>query len=192
MTGANPVLPPDAQNQGVAAQSRLLPEHEREELLYARFRELGIAWTTHAHATVFTVEEARALRGVSPGTHTKNLFLTNTRKELWLICAREELAIDLNAYAKSLGRPRFSFASAELLADVLGVVPGAITAFALMNDIARRVQAVFDAGMLLSDPVNFHPLRNDRTTAILAADLVRFARATGHEPLIAHLPERHA
>jgi Ala-tRNA(Pro) deacylase len=181
---------PDAATQ--ACLLRLPSADAREADLYRRFSALGIAWTTHAHAPVFTVEEARALRGLLPGTHTKNLFLEDKKDGLWLICAREALGIDLNAFAKTIGRPRFSFGAPALLADTLGIVPGAVTPFALMNDTHQRVRAVFDAGMLAHDPVNFHPLRNDRTTAIAAADLVVFAKACGHEPLIADLPLRQA
>ena len=167
-----------------------LPPEQREAALYARLTALGIAWNTYAHAPVFTVEEARALRGAIRGTHTKNLFLEDRRGKLWLVVAREELRLDLNALARTLGAPRFSFAKPERLAGILGVPPGAVTPFALMNDAGGLVTAVFDAGLLAHDPVNFHPLRNDRTTAIAAADLVGFARASGHEPLILDLPER--
>ena len=71
----------------------------REEALYGRFTALGIAWMTHRHAPVFTVEEARALRGALPGLHTKNLFMENKRGKLWLVVAREDLHLDLNALA---------------------------------------------------------------------------------------------
>ena len=182
--------------QGTHAAANLklqLPSAEaRETALYQRFSALGIGWRTHVHAPVFTVEEARALRGILPGTHTKNLFVQDRKGALWLISAREDLSIDLNAFAKALGRPRFSFGSPALLLDTLGIAPGAVTPFALMNDTALRVRAVFDAGMLAHAPVNFHPLRNDRTTAIAAADLIAFARASGHEPLVTDLPVRHA
>ena len=163
---------------------------ERENALYGLFRTLGIPWTTHSHAPVFTVEEAQALRGALPGTHTKNLFLEDRKGRLWLVVAREELSVDLNALAKQLGAPRFSFGKPDQLRRVLGVAPGAVTPFALMNDKDGLVTAVFDEEMLKRDPVNFHPLRNDRTTALRAADLLRFARATGHEPMIVPLPER--
>lgn len=169
----------------------LLPCAEaREAALYRRFTAFGITWTMHEHAPVFTVEEARGLRGALPGTHTKNLFLSDRKGGLWLVSAREDLRVDLNALARALGRPRFSFGAPELLVEVLGILPGCVSPFALMNDALARVQAVFDEGMLALDPLNFHPLRNDRTTAIRAADLIAFARATGHEPLIAALPER--
>ena len=156
----------------------------------ARLEALGIETRTHAHDPVFTVEEAQGLRGALPGGHTKNLFLKDKKGGLWLVVAREDLAVDLGALSKQLGAPRFSFGAPELLIATLGVPPGSVTPFALINDREARVRVVLDEGMLALDPLNFHPLRNDRTTAIAAADLPRFVRACGHEPIIAALPER--
>jgi len=103
---------------------------EREAALYARLKELGIAWTTHVHASVFTVAEAAALYASQPGGHTKNLFLKDKKDGLWLVVARDALKIDLNELAKALGTPRFSFGSGELLIAALGVEPGSVTPFA--------------------------------------------------------------
>jgi Ala-tRNA(Pro) deacylase len=158
--------------------------------LYARLDALGISHRTQSHAPVFTVEEAKALRGEILGGHTKNLFLKDKKDGLWLVVAREHFAIALTALSKHLGVPRFSFGSAELLIEVLGVPPGSVTPFSVINDRAGRVQVVLDEGMLALDPLNFHPLRNDRTTAISPDDLLRFLRDTGHEPRILTLPER--
>lgn len=166
------------------------PAEAREAALYARLSELGIAWTTHEHTPVFTVEEAAALYASQPGGHTKNLFLKDKKDGLWLVVARDELRIDLNALARTLGAPRFSFGSAELLIETLGIEPGSVTPFAVMNDTAGKVRLVLDEGMLALEPLNFHPLRNDRTTAITPADLLKFVRACEHEPVIAKLPER--
>jgi Ala-tRNA(Pro) deacylase len=98
----------------------------------------------------------------------------------------------MNALSKTLDSPRFSFGSAQLLVDTLGVQPGSVTPFAIINDKANKVRVVLDEGMFAFDMLNFHPLRNDRTTAIAATDLLNFLRACGHEPLIAQIPERHA
>jgi Ala-tRNA(Pro) deacylase len=163
---------------------------DRERALYARLTQLGIAWTTHAHEPVFTVEEAAALYASQPGGHTKNLFLKDKKDGLWLVVARDELRLDLNALARQLGAPRFSFGSAELLVASLGIEPGSVTPFAVMYDTAGKVRVVLDEDMLALEPLNFHPLRNDRTTAITAADLLKFIRACEHEPVIAKLPER--
>jgi Ala-tRNA(Pro) deacylase len=163
---------------------------ERERVLYARLRELGIGWTTHVHAPVFTVEEASVLYASQPGGHTKNLFLRDRKGGLWLVVARDELRIDLNTLAKELGATRFSFGTAESLLDTLGIEPGSVTPFAVMNDGLRQVRVVLDKGLLALDPLNFHPLRNDRTSAITAADLLKFLAACEHEPIIVKLPER--
>ncbi|MGD0191136.1 MAG: prolyl-tRNA synthetase associated domain-containing protein [Rhizomicrobium sp.] len=158
--------------------------------LFALLDRLCISHATHAHPPVFTVEEARSLRGVLPGGHTKNLFLKDRKDGLWLVVAREELPVDLKALSQELGSPRFSFGSAERLVAVLGVQPGSVTPFAVINDRAGQVCVILDEGMLALDPLNFHPLRNDRTTAVSPAGLLKFLRATGHEPAIMPLPQR--
>lgn len=161
-----------------------------ETALLDRLDALGIAHRTFEHAAVFTVEESNAHCGHIPGTHTKNLFLEDRAGGLWLVVARAHQRVDLKELSKRLPSPRFSFGAPELLLSVLGVPAGAVTPFAVLNDTGKRVRVVLDKKMMESDPLNFHPLRNDRTTAIAAADLLRFLRDTGHEPLIVALPER--
>ena len=168
----------------------LLSPDAREAALYERFAALGTGWKTYEHAPVFTVEEAAALYDSQPGGHTKNLFLKDRQDGLWLVTLRDHLRVDMNALAKALGAPRFSFGSAELLIARLGVEPGSVTPFAVMNDADKKVRLVLDAAMLALDPLNFHPLRNDRTTAITSADLIVFVRACGHEPAIVEIPLR--
>jgi len=153
---------------------------------------LGIAHRTFEHAPVFTVEESQAACAHIPGGHTKNLFVKDRKGGLWLVVLRESVRVDLNALAKQLEAGRFSFGSGELLIGTLGVPPGSVTPFSLINDRDGRVRVVLDEDMLALDPLNFHPLRNDRTTAVSAADLLAFVRATGHEPVVAKIPERQA
>lgn len=160
----------------------------REDLM-ARLEELGIKATTVDHPPVFTVDEARALRGDLPGGHTKNLFLKDKKGGLWLVVCLEDRRVDLKALRKRLGAPQFSFGKPELLIEVLGIEPGSVTPFSLMNDTDGRVTAVFDQGMFEFDPLNFHPLKNDATSQITPDDLLKFARATGHEPIISEIDE---
>lgn len=155
--------------------------------LFARLDALGIPHRTYTHPPVFTVAESAALRGRLPGGHCKSLFLKDRKGGLWLVVVLEERRIDLKLLADRLGAPRFSFGSPELLQEVLGVTPGSVTPFALANDTARRVAIVLDEGMLEHDPLNYHPLVNDRTTAIAPANLLRFIEACGHRPLIIDL-----
>jgi Ala-tRNA(Pro) deacylase len=157
------------------------------EQLFARLDALGIAHRTYAHPPVFTVADAMALRGQLPGGHCKSLFLKDKKGGLWLAVALEEHEIDLKRLAGQLKAPRFSFGNPELLYEVLGVRPGSVTPFALVNDREQRVRLVLDRAMLQCDPLNYHPLENDRTTAIASADLLRFIAACGHKPIILDL-----
>lgn len=159
--------------------------------LFARLDALGIAHKTYEHMPVFTVDEAAHLYEGQPGGHTKNLFLKDKKDGLWLVVCRDALRVDMNALSKALDAPRFSFGSAELLVRTLGISPGSVTPFAIINDTANKVRVVLDEDMFAFDILNFHPLRNDRTTAIAASDLPKFLRACGHEPLIAKIPERN-
>ena len=170
-------------------ETPLPPADVRETRLAARLAALGIAARSYEHAPVFTVAEARACIGHLPGGHTKNLFLKDRKAGLWLVVAEEARKVDLNALARLLGAPRFSFGSPDLLMATLGVPPGSVTPFALMNDTGRRIRVVLDEGLFAFDPLNFHPLRNDRTTAIAPAGLLRFVRACGHDPVVVALPE---
>lgn len=165
------------------------------EQLFARLDALGIAHRTYRHPPVFTVAEAAALRGELPGGHCKSLFLKDKKGGLWLVVALEEQPIDLKRLAQALGAPRFSFGNPELMYEILGVRPGSVTPFALANDSARQVTVVLDRAMLDRNPLNYHPLENDRTTALAPQDLLRFIAECGHRPRIvdvaAPLSEAH-
>ena len=159
--------------------------------LFALLDRLGIPHSTVGHAPLFTVEESQALRGIIPGGHTKNLFLKDKKGALFLVVALEEAVIELKGLHRRLGASgRFSFGPADLLQAVLGVVPGAVTPFAAMNDTDRRVNVVLDAVMMTHGILNYHPLDNTMTTSIARDDLVKFLRATGHEPRIEPLADQ--
>jgi Ala-tRNA(Pro) deacylase len=158
----------------------------REQLL-ARLDELGIAHRTVEHPPVFTVEAARVHTGHLPGGHCKSLFLKDKKGGLWLLVCRDDRRIDTNRLAKEIGSPRLSFGKADLLEATLGVIPGAVTPLALINDTEHRVRPLLDRAMLAEDELNYHPLTNAATTTIAAADLVRFVEACGHRPRILDL-----
>jgi len=155
--------------------------------LFAYLDRLGIAHRTVQHPPLFTVEQAQALRGNIPGAHTKNLFLKDKKDAVFLVVALEDTAIDLKRLHHLLGCGRLSFGAAALLAELWGVVPGAVTPFGAINDTAGRVTVVLDAAMMAHDTLNYHPLVNTMTTSVARDDLVTFLRATGHEPRIVAL-----
>ena len=155
------------------------------DALFAYLDQLGIAHSTVDHPPLFTVEQSQALRGLIPGGHTKNLFLKDKKGALFLIVAAEDARIALGGLHRQLGASgRFSFGSPDLLREVLGVEPGSVTPFAAMNDTAGRVAVVLDAAMMRNATLNYHPLANTMTTSIARDDLLKFLRATGHEPRI--------
>ncbi len=145
---------------------------------------LGIAVTTTEHPPLFTVEESRKLRGDIAGGHTKNLFLKDKKGALFLLVAEEGAAIDMKTLHQKIGSARLSFGRPELLAEKLGVAPGSVTPFGLINDQAGDVSVLLEAGLMRNDRLNFHPLENTATTTIGRDDLVAFLRASGHEPRI--------
>jgi Ala-tRNA(Pro) deacylase len=160
------------------------------EDLAAYLAGLGIAATTIRHPPLFTVEQSRALRGEIPGAHTKTLFLKDKKDALFLVVALEDAPIDLKHLHGRIGASgRLSFGRPDLLAATLGVVPGAVTPFGLVNDRPPRVNVVLDAALMAHDLVNCHPLVNTATTTLKSADLLVFIRATGHEPTILPIGE---
>jgi Ala-tRNA(Pro) deacylase len=156
--------------------------------LIAYLDSLGIASTTVEHPPLHTVEESRALRGEIPGGHVKNLFVKDKKSRLFLLVLGEDTPIDLKRAHERIGaQGRVSFGSAELLQEVWGVKPGAVTPFGAINDAEGRVTVVLDAAMMRRARLNFHPLVNTRTTGVASADLITFLRATGHEPMVVAL-----
>ncbi len=152
--------------------------------LFARLDDLGIATETFEHPAVFTVEEARIHCGHLAGGHCKNLFLKDKKGQLWLIVALDSQAIDLKPLSQALGAARFSFGKPELLYKTLGVTPGSVTPFALINDFDLCVSVVLDAAMMAMGRLNYHPLTNDATTAITPQGLHDLIVSFGHSPRI--------
>ena len=150
------------------------------EDLFAWLDARGIAHVTHWHEATFTVEEGRELKATLPGGHTKNLFMTNKDGDLILVSAHADSQLPLNKLHRALGVKRLSFGAPELMEEVLGVRPGSVTAFALINDPAARVRFIVDHALMAHDPLNFHPLVNTGTTAISRADFERFVAESGH------------
>lgn len=148
--------------------------------LFKFLDELGLSHSTVAHEATFTVEDGRHLKASMPGGHTKNLFMKDKDDAIVLISAWCDSQLKLNQLHKLIGTRRLSFASADLMVEVLGVEPGSVTAFALMNDHAQRVRFIADAALMEFETMNFHPLTNTATTSIGRDDFHRFVEATGH------------
>ena len=159
--------------------------------LFAFLEKLGIEVRTVSHPPLFTVADSQALRGEIPGGHTKNLFLKDKKDNFFLITVGEEAEVDLKQIHHVIGAAsRVSFGKPEALMEHLGVIPGAVTAFGLINDEKGAVKFVIDDALMEHETINAHPLTNEATTSIAASDMLRFARATGHEPAILKVSAR--
>lgn len=148
----------------------------------------GITTRTVEHAAVFTVEESEKLDREMPGGHTKNLFLKDAKGRLFLVVAEARASIDMKSLHKTLDCARLSFGKPDLLMEILGITPGSVTAFSVINDSKGQVTVIIDETLMGFDKLNCHPLVNTATTNIDRDDLLRFLRATGHEPRIVRLP----
>lgn len=152
--------------------------------LFSMLDQLDIETTTLDHAAVFTVAESHEIEAALPGGHTKNLFLKDAKERLFLVVALASTKVDLKRLPQLIGSARLSFGRADLLAEVLGVTPGSVTVFSLINDPDQRISVVLDAALMKHDVVNAHPLENIATTSINRAGLLRFIEACGHSPQI--------
>ncbi len=156
-----------------------------ETQLYAMLDTLGIKHQTIEHPPVFTVEEGRDLHSKIPGLSCKNLFLKDKKDKLWLVVMPGLKRAHLAALERALGCTRLSFGKPELLQEVLDITPGSVTPFALVHDKDRRVTVVLDNDMMKAGLVNFHPLRNTASTALLAEDLLKFIKSLSYSPVMA-------
>ncbi len=150
-----------------------------------RLDTLGFAHRTVLHPPIMTVDEGRAFKSDMPGGHSKNLFVRDKKRAHYLVVAHCDTDVDLVGVGKALGsRGRLSFARPEAMIDTLGVAPGSVTPFALMNAPAPALAAVaFDTRLLAFDAVWFHPLRNTASTSVAPDAILAFARDAGYAPV---------
>tara|TARA_Y100001970_G_scaffold104531_1_gene130911 strand:+ start:129 stop:638 length:510 start_codon:yes stop_codon:yes gene_type:complete len=145
-----------------------------EKKLLTLIEEMGLDFNLYTHEPLFTVEESIKYRGTIDGAHSKNLFLKNKKNQFFLFSCVENTHINLKKITKSLKLGNISFANEEYLSLYLGVRPGAVTPFGLLNDIENRVTLYFDSNFLKNQIVNFHPLTNTSTIGMKTKDFINF------------------
>lgn len=158
------------------------------EQLFAFFDQLGIAHSTVEHPPLFTVEDGREWWDKIPGLHCKNLFLKDKKGKIWLVVMPGDKRADINRIEKNIGAARLSFGKPDLLFEVMGLTPGSVTPFGLMNDSHKQITVVLDNDLFKSAQVNFHPLHNAASTTIRSEDLLKFVKAQGYEPVLLDAP----
>ncbi len=150
----------------------------------AILNRLEIENSTITHAPMKTVEDSIALRDGVPGGYSKNLFLRNKKGVMVVVTLLEDRQVNLAALGAQLNMGKLSFASPERLMHYLGVIPGAVTPLAVVNDKDVVVTAVLDKALLAKDPLHFHPCDNSMTTTLSADGLLKYMTSFHSEPLI--------
>ena len=151
------------------------------ESLIEKLESIHVDFTTHHHPPLRTVQESKGYRRNMPGVHVKNLYLRDKKKRNYLLVANEDRMIDLKSLHNTLGSDRLSFGSEIRLFEFLGVRPGAVSPFTLVNDPEHRVSLFIEADLVIAERLYFHPLVNDITLGISPEGLFRFVANTGHE-----------
>jgi Ala-tRNA(Pro) deacylase len=157
----------------------------RQQELIEYLESLGINVSPVPYPAHSTVEEGRLLRGDMPGTFTKNLLLKDKKDRVFLVVAEETRSIDLRTLHVKIGaNGRLGFASPDLVRDILGVEPGALTPLALMHDRSRAVTVVLDGKIMNDSQLNFHPLVNTESIGLAPIQLMRFITTTRHQYIV--------
>ena len=157
------------------------------EVLLERLTALGIAYDLHHHEAVFTVQESEKIERDIKGTHCRNLFLRDKKKQNFLLCLPNDVQVDMKRLAPVIGAGRLSFGSAERLWENLGVRPGSVCPFSVINDADQNVKIILDKGMMAAEFVNYHPLLNTMTVTLTPDALMIFLKDCGRTPDIIDL-----
>jgi len=155
-----------------------------DEDLMRKLADLSIETVTLSHQPLMTVEDANTQRHLLHGAHSKNLFLKDKFSKFWMITALDDTSIDLKSVAKQLGANKFTFGKPAEMLEILGITPGSVSPFALLNDGSNLVTFVLEKRMLEYSHQNFHPLRNDRTVTIATNHFLTFLKDIDHEPIL--------
>ncbi len=159
----------------------------RPQAVLDRLNDLGVPFTLYHHEAVFTVAESEKLDIDMPGVHCRNLFLRDKKKNNFLVVLQHATDVDIKKLAGVIGSDKLSFGSAERLWEYLGVKPGSVCPYAMINDTGHNVKIFLEKSMMEADIVNYHPLINTMTVGTSPQGLIRFLESCGATPHIVDL-----
>lgn len=157
--------------------------------LLKRLDALEIAYRLHHHEPIFTVAEGEHLKKSIPGLHCRNLFIRDKKETMFLVVAGNDTAVDMKKLQDLLGCGRLSFGSPDRLWQYLGIRPGSVCPFCILNDAGNKVSLILDQAMMRAEIVNYHPLDNAMTISLTPAALLDFFKAIGRDYKIMDLSE---
>ncbi|PIZ65478.1 prolyl-tRNA synthetase associated domain-containing protein [Candidatus Roizmanbacteria bacterium CG_4_9_14_0_2_um_filter_39_13] len=150
--------------------------------IYQVLQDLEIQYAKHEHPAVFTVEDANKYVINTETGHSKNLFLRNRKgNKYYLVVLESEKKADLKKLAVTLGEKGLSFATEEKLMKYLGLTPGSVSPFGLINDLEKVVTVLIDTELMQNETIGFHPNINTATLVVNTGDFKKFLKWTGNE-----------
>lgn len=153
-----------------------------EENLYDILDLLEIKYIRYDHEAIYTIEEANKLDICILGQQCKNLFLRNRKGDVhYLVILDEEKQLDLKLLSKKIRSTSLSFASEERLYKYLGLKPGSVTPFGIINDIEKEVIILIDSSLASASIINFHPNVNTSTIGVSYIDFEKFIKWHGNK-----------
>jgi Ala-tRNA(Pro) deacylase len=158
--------------------------------VYATLDALGITYDKYTHPPVFTGEDAAEHWAAIDGTKVKNLFLRNKKGDRhYLVILEVSRQADLRQLVKVVGDDRLSFGSPERLMATLGLTPGSVSPFGLLNDADGSVRVLLDQDLRGADRLIFHPNINTASVVVSWADLERFLGTRRNSVRVISLPK---
>ena len=145
-----------------------------KDRLIILLKEKKINYTLYNHPPLFSVADSKKLRGDIDGAHTKNLFLKNKKKNFYLFSCEENSVVNLKQLSKKINAKNLSFAKEEYLLKYLGIRPGSVSPYSLLNDKENKIFFYLEDKLYESKKINFHPLVNTATITLSTSDFVEF------------------
>ena len=149
--------------------------------------KLGIEYKIFDHDPIFTVAEGEHLKANIPGVHCRNLYMRDKKKNNYLLVLANETEVDLKKLSDLFESGRLSFGSSDRLWEHLGIRPGSVNPFTIMNDTNDKVRLFLDADMMDAEIVNYHPMDNAQTISLKPSDLIKFIESLYHNYTIIDL-----
>ena len=158
--------------------------------LFEFLKQKGIDFLRRDHPPVYTVEESKKLDLGLRGGATKNLFLRDKKgKRHFLFSVEQGKQVDLKRVPLLIDSTNLSFGSPERLSKHLGILPGAVSLLALINDPEGNVEVLIDEDLWGEDEILCHPLINTSTLALSRENLENFIHQTGHQFRLVQVPQ---
>ena len=147
-----------------------------------------ISYKLYFHEPLMTVKESKMMQKTLFGLdksngHIKNLFLRDKKKNNILLVAHQDTIIDLKLLAKNINMDRLSFGSPERLMENLGVLPGAVSPFSMINGVKKDVKLFLDNNLKSFKKIFAHPLENNQTIEIPVKQLEIFFKKISASPI---------